>query len=576
MLLTHKARLAVVAVGTAAVGMSVVAPSYAASTPLTFAPSAKATAGGAPNQYDFTLAGAGCTAAGCTTVGVPAAGTTWAMTYHDPVSNTTKTIASGTGNTIAQAWTKNYTFPAPAAGTYGQWKVGLTFTNGSGTTKQTWYSYTAINYGTPSGKPAGPTTLTASTTTPAANAPVTFTISGGTWPVGASRTAYKLDMGMASGSVGNTQTVDAVAGTATLNFAGYPAVGTYTVKAYTFDGLNTSTTFQTATITVGTGGTTPPPTSGVTVSRVSGDSRYLTGIAVSQKAFPTPNTAPAVILATGDNFPDALAGVPLAKAKGAPLLLVPTKGPDPLVTAEVLRVLKAGGNVYVLGGVNAVPDSVITALNLPAAQVHRLAGGDRFETSVKIAGELGNPTRVVLATAVNFPDALAAGPYAANVFGTTTATGTTPAAILLTQDAVLPPSVKTYLASATAVAAVGGQAVSASASLPAGVVVKTFKGNDRYDTAAQVAATFTAPKVAGVAVGDKFADALTGAAFLANAGGPLVLTTTDVLPDLSRQALQGMAAALAPTGTVDIFGGKLAVSDSVLAAVATAVGGTVK
>jgi putative cell wall-binding protein len=315
----------------------------------------------------------------------------------------------------------------------------------------------------------------------------------------------------------------------------------------------------------------PGPANAPVVNRVWGSDRYATAITVSQDSFPKAGSAPAVVLATGETFPDALSGVPLATAKGAPLLLTPSVVSDPRVVAEIQRVLAPGGKVYVLGGTHAVSDTVVAALGLPASQVTRVAGADRFATSLAIANQLGNPTgNVVLATGNGFADALAAGPFAANYGG---GTGT-PAAILLTDDRTLPDSVAGYLAQAHSVAAVGGQAVAAAAGLRNLDAKAEFAGSDRYATAAMVASTFAAPLTAGVATGTHFADALTGAAMLAAAHGPLLLTDPVTLPDGTATALHGFSKALAG-GTVEIFGGPAAVSDAVEQQVAAAVGGRV-
>jgi hypothetical protein len=307
------------------------------------------------------------------------------------------------------------------------------------------------------------------------------------------------------------------------------------------------------------------------VQRLSGPDRFATGIQISQKAFPNNGSAPAVVLATGESFPDALSGVPLAKKLGAPLLLTPSAGPDPRVTAEIHRVLAGGGKVYVLGGQKAVSDNVIRALGLPAARIQRIGGVDRFDTSLLIAKAMGNPTKVVVATGVNFADALAAGPYAANVFG-----GATPGAVLLSNDATLTPAIRQYLTGATGVAAVGGQAVTAVNNAHIPHIVATFKGFDRFDTASKVAATFQGEHVAGLATGLQFADALTGAAFLANNGGPLVLTNPTNLPNYTATALKGIGAALASNeGTLEVLGGPVAVSDATELAAGGITGGRV-
>jgi hypothetical protein len=57
---------------------------------------------------------------------------------------------------------------------------------------------------------------------------------------------------------------------------------------------------------------------GVTVSRIGGADRFATSAMVAQAGWAT---APLGYFAAGDNFPDALAGVPAAAVNGAPLLL---------------------------------------------------------------------------------------------------------------------------------------------------------------------------------------------------------------------------------------------------------------
>ena len=290
------------------------------------------------------------------------------------------------------------------------------------------------------------------------------------------------------------------------------------------------------------------------VGRIAGADRYQTGIQISQQQY-GPGSANAVVLAIGTNYPDALAGVPLAKKMGGPLLLTPGNVVDSQVVAEIHRVLKPGGRVYVLGGTAAITPTVVNGLGLPAGQVTRIGGVDRYDTALKIAGALGNPSHVVLATGNGFADALASGPYASTVF----ADNGNPAAILLTNDKTMSPAVAAYAHNAKAVTAVGGQAVAAATGAHLANVTK-FAGIDRYDTAAQVAGTFHGEHVAGVATGLSFADALTGAAQLAQAGGPLVLTNVTNLPAYTANALHGISASLGGSGLVEIFGGPVAIN----------------
>ena len=171
--------------------------------------------------------------------------------------------------------------------------------------------------------------------------------------------------------------------------------------------------------------------------------------------------------------------------------------------------------MYLLGGTAAIPDSVATTLTGLGFNVVRYAGTDRYDTALKVATALGGPSTVFLATGTNFPDALSAGPAAAASHGV----------VLLTDGSTLPAAVKAYLsAHPGTVYAVGGPAVAAD---PAAT---PLQGADRYATAAAVAtAIFTAPTSVGVASGVTFPDALSGGAYQAQAGGPILLTAPTAL-----------------------------------------------
>jgi putative cell wall-binding protein len=93
------------------------------------------------------------------------------------------------------------------------------------------------------------------------------------------------------------------------------------------------------------------------VTRISGADRYAAAAAISRASFAT---ADAVYIATGTNFPDALAGGPVAAAEGAPLLLVPT-GPVPSSVLNEIRRLDPS-RIVVLGGTRSVPQATVNAI----------------------------------------------------------------------------------------------------------------------------------------------------------------------------------------------------------------------
>ena len=90
------------------------------------------------------------------------------------------------------------------------------------------------------------------------------------------------------------------------------------------------------------------------VSRLAGSDRYGTAAAVSAAVFDP--GVPAAYLATGLNYPDALAGAAAAGFVGGPVLLVATNE-VPVVTAAELQRLEPQ-QIYVLGGTGAVTDQV--------------------------------------------------------------------------------------------------------------------------------------------------------------------------------------------------------------------------
>lgn len=148
--------------------------------------------------------------------------------------------------------------------------------------------------------------------------------------------------------------------------------------------------------------------------RLAGDGREATAARIAETAYPT--GADHVVLASGGNFADALAGTPLAAALRAPLLLSPVEALSP-VTAGSLQALEPE-TVTVLGGVNVISESVEDQLTGMGYAVRRIAGDGRTETAAEVADALGEEhlsgdhARAFLASAANFPDALSAGPPA--------------------------------------------------------------------------------------------------------------------------------------------------------------------
>jgi putative cell wall-binding protein len=142
------------------------------------------------------------------------------------------------------------------------------------------------------------------------------------------------------------------------------------------------------------------------VERLGGADRYATGFNITSTAF-TATTM--VVVATGRNFPDALAATGLAGAHAAPVVLVDgNAGSVPSTIANLISSL-GPTSIVIAGGTGAVSSGIASQL-ASIAPVTRYAGQDRYSTAAAIndAGFSSGSTPVMfLATGENFPDALA-------------------------------------------------------------------------------------------------------------------------------------------------------------------------
>ena len=132
-----------------------------------------------------------------------------------------------------------------------------------------------------------------------------------------------------------------------------------------------------------------------------GADRYTTAIAVAD-ALGNPATT---LLASGRDYPDALAAGPAAAKTGGAVLLTT----DDTLGATTTAYLSAHpGTIYAIGGPAATAD--------PAAT--RLVGADRYTTATAVATRFfGAPSHVGVATGANYPDALTGGALVAAAGG---------------------------------------------------------------------------------------------------------------------------------------------------------------
>lgn len=315
--------------------------------------------------------------------------------------------------------------------------------------------------------------------------------------------------------------------------------------------------------------------SDVATSRLAGEDRFETAAEIARDKF-SDTGASRVIVATGEDFPDALAANYLAgqadDAEGAPVLLV-GQGFVPEATSNALQALDTQ-SITLMGGTAAISDSVESELADDYA-VDRVAGDDRFETAALAAqagdavGELDFAAcTAILATGEKFPDAISAGPLAVG--------GEFPL-LLTTQDSLPPPTeaALSQLQIDKVLVIGGGAAVSSTVRQQLaglGYDVEVLAGSNRLATASEVARFAIdrlgfARRTVSLASAEQFPDALSGGAHagLLRAGSddvgarPVLLSLLDEPGQSSRAFLESECEAIF---SILLFGGTEAISQA--------------
>ncbi len=148
---------------------------------------------------------------------------------------------------------------------------------------------------------------------------------------------------------------------------------------------------------------------GKAVERLGGENRYETAALIAEWAFEP--GVPVAYLASGSDYPDALAGAAAAGFTNGPVLLTKTEALSDEAAEQLEALLPE--QIIVLGGTAAVAEAVATEA-LDYGNVSRLAGDDRYATSAAIsAGTFSSAEVVYIATGTSYPDALSGAPLAA-------------------------------------------------------------------------------------------------------------------------------------------------------------------
>jgi hypothetical protein len=344
-------------------------------------------------------------------------------------------------------------------------------------------------------------------------------------------------------------------------------------------------------ISYGTKGTTPPPPppppTAKTVTRLWGGIAIETATAISGYDFADNGTATdnghdsqgriqaqAVVLSRSDKFYDALAGSALAAQKKAPLLITPPSELNAGVQTEIARILPKGGTVYLLGGTLALSQNVQNTLQTLGYHIVRFAGGDLYDTATLVDQAISpDPSKVIVATGLQYYDALSAGAAAGANPGTV---------VVLTHGTTMPTISTQYLNSLSPSAAYGAGGPGNTAldnalashqlQWKSSVQLTSLVGGTAPDTSLLLAqAFFGHPADAALATSHGWYDALTGGAAAGLNDSPLLLTAPGSLygPDADYIKSQSTGGHL---NTVLLFGGTAALPQAIQSETQTALG----
>ena len=294
------------------------------------------------------------------------------------------------------------------------------------------------------------------------------------------------------------------------------------------------------------------------VSRIAGSSRFATAAKISQANFQSADT---VVLANGRKEADALAAAPLAAINKAPILLTEAN----ILKAEAETEIKRLGakNVIIAGGKGSVSADVEAKLVAMGVKVERIAGANRYATSLEIANKVreksGNKGEAILVNGKQSADALAVSSLAVKNM----------VPIVLAEANKLPEDTKMALNSwdLAKLTVVGGEnSVNESVKnqVKAGQSVR-IAGKSRYATSVAVArAAYPQAKSLMIANGKIAADALAAGVTTGNMASPIILVDGRMAsPELKALVNENKVEKLI------LVGGQTSVSDSVVSSIYT-------
>ncbi len=276
------------------------------------------------------------------------------------------------------------------------------------------------------------------------------------------------------------------------------------------------------------------------VTRLGGFNRYETNIKIIEQGWQKSDYA---VIVSGENFPDALSAAPLAKKYNAPIFLEFAVDTNKLAKLGVKK-------VFIVGGPGVVSTLTEDDLKNAGIEYERIYGANRYQTSIAIANKIGTENGVVVTTGESFPDALSIAPIA----------GKLQMPIILSQQGVLDSIQKKFISDNT----IPKTYVLGSADIISDNVASKFPNveriateSDRFSRNLDIVATFgndVDMSTVILASGADFPDALSGSAFAALNGNPIILVGEYKYPGYSESANNNLIETLLGNkGTKNIF-----------------------
>lgn len=299
-------------------------------------------------------------------------------------------------------------------------------------------------------------------------------------------------------------------------------------------------------------------------TRIAGKERYATALQVAdalKSKIGTGGKFRNIVVASGENYPDALAGSYLSKKKTAPVLLVSKNASKEDQIASYIRSnISSSGNVYILGGEGVVSKlfyNKITGVQ-GSGRVKRLGGTNRYDTNDKILREAGitsSDKDLIVCTGNGYADSLSASALGKPI---------------LLVDRNITSTQRQYISNGNIrnIYLVGGTGVISDSTRYAiesyshGASVTRLAGSTCYGTSAADAKKFFTGKSGNVVVayGGNFPDGLAGGPLAMATGSPLLLgcnNSSAMSPVISFTTSQGTSGGY-------VLGGSSLVNSSIL------------